>query len=157
MAGNQGQGRPDATAGGPLRKLSLWFQRTMNVRTTGWIRRKGGRYLGMDMLILHTTGRRTGQPRETPITWFADGEDAWLVVASGGGDRNPDWYANLVAHPENVAVELHGRAAVPVTPQRLDGDARAQAWQHITATQPRYDKYQRKSDREYPVVRLTPR
>jgi hypothetical protein len=72
------------------------------------------------------------------------------VVASGGGDRNPDWYADLVAHPESVAVELHGRAAVPATPQRLDGDARAQAWQRITATQPRYDKYRCKSDRRYP-------
>ncbi|MGW1740639.1 nitroreductase family deazaflavin-dependent oxidoreductase [Nocardia sp. NPDC001965] len=157
MAPNQEQGSPGTSANGPLRRLSLWFQRKMNSRTTARIRRKGGRYLGMDMLILHTTGRRTGQPRETPITWFADGEDTWLLVASGGGDRNPDWYSNLIAHPDGVAVELHGHAAVPVTPQRLDGDARARAWQHITATQPRYDKYQRKSDREYPVVRLTPR
>jgi hypothetical protein len=46
---------------------------------------------------------------------------------------------------------------VPATPQRLDGADRAQAWQRITAAQPRYAKYQRKSDREFPVIRLTPR
>lgn len=157
MARSEEQGNSGTREDGPLRRLSLWFQRKMNTRTTARIRRKGGKYLGMDMLILHTTGRRSGQPRETPITWFADGEDTWLVVASGGGDRNPDWYTNLVANPDGAAVELHGHAAVPVTPQRLDGDARVQAWQRITAAQPRYDKYQRKSDREYPVVRLSPR
>jgi deazaflavin-dependent oxidoreductase (nitroreductase family) len=46
----------------------------------------------MELLILHTVGRRSGQPRESPVAWFADGEDAWLIVASGGGSRHPDWY-----------------------------------------------------------------
>ncbi|MER5999206.1 nitroreductase family deazaflavin-dependent oxidoreductase [Nonomuraea angiospora] len=82
---------------------------------------------------------------------------AWLIVASGGGGRHPDWHANLMAHPERASVELPGRDAVPVTPHRLDGAERAQAWQRITAAQPRYAKYQAKSDREYPVIRLTPR
>lgn len=141
---------------GVFHGLSLWFQRKMNTRTTRRIRRKGGRYMGMDMLILHTTGKRTGAPRETPISWFSDG-DGWLLVASGGGDRNPDWYANLMAHPEGAGVELHGDEPVSVTPHRLAGDDRAAAWKHITGVQPRYEKYQRKSDREYPVVRLTMR
>lgn len=134
--------------------LSLWMQRKMNARTAGKIRRKGGKYLGMDLLILHTTGRRSGEPRETPITWFPD-DDGWLVVASGGGKRNPDWYANLMAHPEQASVELHGSPAVAVTPHRLAGEDRAEAWKHITRQQPRYGKYQQKSAREYPVVRLT--
>lgn len=133
--------------------FSLWMQRKLNARTTAKLRRKGGKYLGMDMLILHTTGRRTGQPRETPITWFPD-DDGWLVVASGGGKRDPDWYANLMAHPEQASVEVHGSAAVPVTAHLLAGEDRAQAWQRITGQQPRYAKYQKKSAREYPVVRL---
>ncbi|WP_435070645.1 nitroreductase/quinone reductase family protein [Amycolatopsis thermoflava] len=137
-------------------KLSLWFQRRMNARTVTRIRRKGGRMMGMEVLILHTTGRRSGQPRETPVTWFADGDD-WLLVASGGGNRNPDWYANLMARPDRAAIELSGPDRVPVKPQRLEGADRARAWQRIVAAQPRYDKYQRKSDREYPVVRLTRR
>ncbi|MEU4313315.1 nitroreductase/quinone reductase family protein [Nocardia sp. NPDC024068] len=141
---------------GGFTALSLWFQRKMNTRTTRRIRRKGGRFMGMDMLILHTAGKRTGEPRETPISWFSGGDD-WLLVASGGGDRNPDWYANLMAHPERAAVELPGRGTVPVTPHLLAGDDRAAAWKRITDAQPRYEKYQRKSDREYPVVRLTQR
>lgn len=140
-------GRPGA--------LSLWMQRKMNARTTTRIRRKGGKYMGMDLLILHTTGRRSGLVRESPVTWFADGEDAWLIVASGGGSRHPDWYGNLMAHPESASVEMHGGDALPVTPSRLDGEDRAQAWQRITDAQPRYAKYQRKNEREYPVVRLS--
>ncbi|WP_346053673.1 MULTISPECIES: nitroreductase family deazaflavin-dependent oxidoreductase [Amycolatopsis] len=139
-----------------LRSLSLRFQRRMNVRTTAKIRRKGGRMMGMDMLVLHTVGRRSGQARETPVTWFADG-DGWLLVASGGGDRHPDWYANLMANPDRAAIELHGQDRVPVTPRRLEGAEREQAWQRIVAAQPRYAKYQAKRERKYPVVRLTRR
>ncbi|NUS43326.1 MAG: nitroreductase family deazaflavin-dependent oxidoreductase [Mycobacteriaceae bacterium] len=113
--------------------------------------------MGTEVLILHTTGRRSGQPRETPVTWFADGDNAWLAVASGGGSVHPDWYVNLMAHPEQATIELPGRDPVPVTPQRLAGADRDRAWRLITAAQPRYGKYQAKSDREYPVVRLTVR
>jgi F420H(2)-dependent quinone reductase len=60
-----------------------------------------------------------------------------------------------MAHPDRASIELAGRDAVPVTPHRLDGADREQAWQRITAAQPRYAKYQRKSDREYPVIRIT--
>ena len=60
-----------------------------------------------------------------------------------------------MAHPERASIKLPGRDPVPVTPQRLDGADRPQAWQRITAAQPRYAKYQRKINREFPVVRLT--
>jgi len=62
-----------------------------------------------------------------------------------------------MAHPEQASIEFHGSAPVPVTPHRLDGSAREEAWQHIATAQPRIAKYQSKSDREYPVIRLTPR
>jgi deazaflavin-dependent oxidoreductase (nitroreductase family) len=74
-----------------------------------------------------------------------------------GTRGHPDWCVNLLAHPDQAAIELPGRDAPPVTPHRLDGPDRARAWRRITATQPRYAKYQSKSDREYPVIRLTPR
>jgi deazaflavin-dependent oxidoreductase (nitroreductase family) len=136
--------------------LSRWMQRTMNTRMNRKVRRGLGTFMGMDVLILNTVGRRSGQTRETPVAWFAD-EDARLIVASGGGSQHPDWYVNLMAHPDQASIELPGRDAVPVTPHRLDGADREQAWQRITAAQPRYAKYQSKSDREYPVIRLTPR
>jgi deazaflavin-dependent oxidoreductase (nitroreductase family) len=138
--------------------FSRWMQRKMNARMNRKVRGGRGSFMGMDVLILNTVGRRSGQPRETPVAWFADdGADARLIVASGGGSRDPDWYVNLMAHPDRASIELPGSDTVPVTPHRLDGADREQAWQRITAAQPRYAKYQSKSDREYPVVRLTPR
>jgi deazaflavin-dependent oxidoreductase (nitroreductase family) len=147
--GGRRQGSP-----GPV---SRWMQQRMNARTNRRIRRGRGTFMSMDVLILHTAGRRSGQPRQTPLAWFADGEDARLIVASGGRHQHPDWYVNLMAHPDRASIELPGRDAVPVTPDRLDGADRERAWQAITAAQPRYAKYQRKTDREYPVIRLTPR
>ncbi|MER5423850.1 nitroreductase family deazaflavin-dependent oxidoreductase [Streptosporangium roseum] len=137
--------------------LSRWMQQKMNARMNRKIRRGHGKFMKMDVLILNTVGRRSGQPREAPVAWFGGGEDAWLIVASGGGSRHPDWHVNLMAHPDRASVELPGRDAVPVTPHVLDGAEREQAWKSITAAQPRYEKYQNNSDREYPVVRLTPR
>jgi deazaflavin-dependent oxidoreductase (nitroreductase family) len=135
--------------------ISRWIQRRANRRTAGRIRRKGGHMMGMDVLVLHTAGRHTGQALETPVAWFADGDDAWLVVASGGSDRHPDWYFNLTADPDRAAVEMHGSDPVRVTPEELDGGARDQAWERIAAAQPRIAKYQAKSSRVYPVLRLT--
>ncbi|MGY2007919.1 nitroreductase family deazaflavin-dependent oxidoreductase [Nocardia gipuzkoensis] len=152
MAQNQKAGKRGTTGA-----LSRWFQRKMNVRTNARIRRKGGKFMGMDLLILHTVGRRSGQQRESPVTWFADGADGRLIVASGGGSRHPDWYVNLMAHPDRASIELPGHGTVPVTPRRLEGAEREQAWQRIVTAQPRYAKYQRKSGREYPLIRLTPR
>lgn len=139
--------------------FSRWMQKSANARTNKKIRKGNGRMMGMELLILHTVGRHSGEPRVTPLAWFPDGSsdstDAWLVVGSGGGDLHPDWFANLVAHPDRTAVELPGGEAVPVTPQRLEGPAREDAWQRITAANPRLGKYQAKSKRIYPVIRLS--
>jgi deazaflavin-dependent oxidoreductase (nitroreductase family) len=135
--------------------LSRWMQQKMNARMSRKIRRGRGEFMGMDVLILNTVGRRSGQQRETPVAWFADGADARLIVASGGGSQHPDWHVNLMAHPDLASIELPGHDAVAVTPNQLDGADREQAWQRIAAAQPRIAKYQNKSEREYPVVRLT--
>jgi deazaflavin-dependent oxidoreductase (nitroreductase family) len=150
--------------------FSRWMQRKANARMSRKIRGGRGGFMGMEVLILNTVGRRSGQPRETPVAWFADSDDgddgddgddnaagARLIVASGGGGRHPGWHANLMAHPDRATIELPGEDALPVTPHQLDGDERARAWARIVAAQPRYAKYQSKSQREYPVVRLTPR
>ncbi|MEV4003770.1 nitroreductase family deazaflavin-dependent oxidoreductase [Actinomadura sp. NPDC049753] len=154
MARNQ---QVKARKSGQPGAVSRWLQQTMNARIARKIRRGRGKFMGMDVLVLNTVGRRSGRPRETPVSWFPDGDDAWLVVASGGGSQDPDWYANLMARPERATIEPAGGDAVPVTPHRLDGADRDEAWERITAAQPRYAKYQSKSDRRYPVVRLTRR
>jgi deazaflavin-dependent oxidoreductase (nitroreductase family) len=157
MAQNQQADKRGGRKPGTPGAFSRWVQQRMNARTNGKIRRGRGTFMGMDVLILHTVGRQSGQPRQTPLAWFADDEDVRLIVASGGGSRHPDWYVNLMAHSDQASIELPDRETVPITPHRLDGADREQAWQRITTAQPRYAKYQSKSDREYPVIRLTPR
>ncbi|RDI55490.1 nitroreductase family deazaflavin-dependent oxidoreductase [Nocardia mexicana] len=137
--------------------FSRWMQQKMNARMNRKIRRGRKTFMGMDVLILNTVGRRSGEPRQTPLAWFADGDNAWLIVGSGGGSQNPDWHANLMAHPDRASIELPGRGTLEVTPQQLTGDEREQAWKRIADDQPRIAKYQEKSERKYPVVRLAPR
>lgn len=135
--------------------ISRWIQRRANRRASRRIRRRGGHMMGMDVLVLHTVGRRSGQAFETPVAWFPEGDDAWLVVASGGGGRHPDWYLNLMADPERAAVEMHRNDPVPVTAEELEGAVREQVRERIAAAQPRIARYQVKSDRVYPVLRPT--
>jgi deazaflavin-dependent oxidoreductase (nitroreductase family) len=142
------------TSGKPGR-FSRWMQQKANARLARKIRAGRGRFMGMDVLVLNTVGKRSGQPRETPVAWFPDGDDARLVVASGGGSLHPDWHANLMAHPGRATIELPGAAPVPVTPHRLTGAEHDEAWARITAAQPRLAKYQARSERRYPVIRLT--
>ncbi|MDF5753069.1 nitroreductase family deazaflavin-dependent oxidoreductase [Spongiactinospora sp. TRM90649] len=142
--------------------FSRWTQHRANARMNRKIRRGKATFMGMDVLILNTVGRLSGQPRETPVAFFPDvaasgGEDSWLIVASGGGSLHPDWHANLMANPGQVTIEVAGRGTLPVTPHRLDGSEREQAWQVIAAAQPRIAKYQAKSTRQYPVIRLSAR
>ncbi len=136
-------------------RFSRWMQQKMNARTNTKIRNGRGTFMGMDVLILHTTGRRSGQPRQSPVAWFPDGQDAWLIVASGGGSQHPDWYYNLVTHPGDASIELPDGAVKPATPQFLEGADRERAWQIVATAQPRIAKYQSKSERQYPVTRLT--
>ena len=147
--------RQKEKTGGPG-ALSRWMQHRANARVNRKVRKGRGTFMGTDVLILHTVGKRSGERRETPVAWFPDGDGARLVVASGGGSRNPDWFANLMAHPERASMELPGQETVPVTPQRLEGADREAAWRRIAEAQPRIAKYQSRSDRQYPVVRLTP-
>jgi F420H(2)-dependent quinone reductase len=84
----QAGSRKGRTRGSPG-AVSRWWQQRMNTRMNANIRRGRGRFLGTDVLILHTVGRRSGQPRQSPVAWFADGQDAWQIVASGGR-RHPD-------------------------------------------------------------------
>jgi deazaflavin-dependent oxidoreductase (nitroreductase family) len=115
----------------------------------------GDRFMGMNLLYLTTVGAKSGQKRVSPVARFPDGEDAWLVVASNGGAaRHPSWYHNLMAHPDQVSVEVAGRST-PVHVEQLEGTRRDEAWQQIIASQPRFDGYRQKTARELPVIRLS--
>lgn len=145
--GSRGARQPGASS--PIAK---WVGRLMGRQH----RRAGYKFQGMDVLFLTTTGRKSGQAHENPVSWFADGDDAWLIVASAGGSAaNPAWYLNMAARPDQVWIELPDRK-LQVTPEQLAGERREEAWQRITSAQPRYAKYQTKTDRPLPVIRLVP-
>lgn len=119
-------------------------------------RRTGDRFQGMDLMYLTTVGAKSGAQRVTPIARFPDGDNAWLVVASNGGSaRHPSWYHNLAAHPDQVWAEVAGRR-FQAHVEQLSGERREDAWRRITASQPRFAGYQRTTDRDLPVLRLTP-
>ncbi len=132
------------------------LMRLVNRRAASRIRRKG-KMMGFNALILTTIGAKTGTERTTPVGWFPGPDGSRLIVASAGGAaHNPAWYHNIAAHPDKVQIEVDGRT-IPVTAEQLHGAEREQAWQQITTAAPRFGQYQRKTDRELPVIRLGPR
>ncbi|MET7451356.1 nitroreductase/quinone reductase family protein [Streptomyces sp. NPDC005574] len=121
------------------------------------VRKGGGRMMGMDALVLTTVGRRSGEPRTSPVARFPEEGGTWLIVASANGAaKHPAWYHNLAAHPDRAAIEMDGHRT-EVTAHQLEGAERDEAWQRITTAQPRFGQYATKTDREIPVIRLTPR
>jgi deazaflavin-dependent oxidoreductase (nitroreductase family) len=108
-------------------------------------------------LVLTSVGAKTGAQRQTPVAWFPDGQDSWLIVASAAGaQNNPAWYYNIAAHPNDVQIEMAGRR-IAVSAEQLHGPARDRAWHQITTTEKRFAKYEHKTDRELPVIRLRTR
>ncbi|MEV0669096.1 nitroreductase family deazaflavin-dependent oxidoreductase [Mycobacterium sp. NPDC050441] len=134
-----------------------WLTSLFNNWSMRRMRSKGGKVMGMDALVLTTVGRKSGEERSTPVAWFPGGGGTWLIVASAAGaPKNPAWYYNIAAHPDQVQVELDGRK-VAVTAEQLNGAERDAAWKQIASALPRFTKYEEQTDREIPVIRLTPR
>jgi deazaflavin-dependent oxidoreductase (nitroreductase family) len=149
------QKTPGGTRGarGPGRSNAL--TRFINKMMTRWHRRSGDKFMGMDLLYLTTVGAKSGQKRESTVSRFPDSGDDWLIVASAGGSAsNPAWYHNIAAHPDQVWIEVGGQQ-YRVIPTQLKGEERAKAWDRITASQPRYAGYQRKTDRPLPILKLS--
>jgi len=130
--------------------------RVMTPLMTRIHRLTGNRFGGMDLVYLTTVGARSGQTRTVPLARFDDPAGGWNVVASAGGTAtHPAWYHNLVAHPDQVWAEVAGtKQRVEVT--QLAGAEREQAWARVVARAPRFNSYTAKTDRELPLLRLTP-
>ncbi|NUU25827.1 MAG: nitroreductase family deazaflavin-dependent oxidoreductase [Streptomycetaceae bacterium] len=114
----------------------------------------GHAWNGATCLVLTTTGRRSGEPRDTPLIYARDG-DAYIVVASNGGaDRHPAWYLNLLAQPRVEVQVLARRFAA--TAETAEGGERERLWRKATEVWPNYDAYTRRTDRTIPLVVLRP-
>ena len=109
---------------------------------------------GAPVLLLTTTGRKTGKQRTTPLLYLEDG-GAYVIVASAGGARsNPAWYLNLRGSP-TAAIQVGDRRLAVNAGTAGEAD-RARLWPRLTEMWPQYDDYQAKTKREIPVVILTP-
>ena len=110
---------------------------------------------GVPVLLLHTVGRRSGRRVSTPLMFTRDGDDFVVIASNGGRPWNPSWYLNLKRHPE-AEVELMGRRYRVRAEDVTADEARDRLWREMARLHPRYDEYQRKTERVIPVVRLRP-
>lgn len=117
--------------------------------------RAGGEIDGMHrerLLLLTTTGARTGEQRTTPMMFHPDGSRVLVMASNAGARKAPDWYANLVANP-TVTVEI-GDESYQATARVLHGDERTRLWADITTANPFFLDHEKKAEREIPVVAL---
>jgi deazaflavin-dependent oxidoreductase (nitroreductase family) len=106
------------------------------------------------VLLLTTTGRKTGQQRTQPLL-YARADDGYVLIASkGGAEHDPLWYRNLQATP-GAEVQI-GRKRERVTARTAEGEERERLWRALADLYPGYDKYQEKTSRTIPVVLLEP-
>ncbi|HEV7750306.1 MAG TPA: nitroreductase family deazaflavin-dependent oxidoreductase [Baekduia sp.] len=114
----------------------------------------GGNFEGAPLLLLHSRGARSGEPRVHPVMYLLDG-DRYLVFASkAGADTNPAWYHNLLAHPDATIEVGAGEIAVHAT--ELEGAERDQWYAEQARRFPGFADYERKTSRIIPVLALTP-
>lgn len=116
--------------------------------------RLGGRIVGNPVLVLVTTGRRSGAERHTPLLYLPDGDDLVIVASNGGTASHPAWWFNLESEPR-AEVILDNRR-LPITASEATGEDKTALWERLVRMYPGYADYQRKTDREIPVMRLRP-
>jgi len=118
--------------------------------------RAGGPIEGMNrdrLLLLTTTGAKSGQSRTTPMMFHRDGDRLLVIASNIGADKHPDWYVNLVANP-HVVVEV-GAERFEATAVPLTGDERERLWTMLKQSYPFFADHEAKTSREIPVVALT--
>jgi deazaflavin-dependent oxidoreductase (nitroreductase family) len=113
----------------------------------------GGPFAGRTLLLLHTVGAKSRQNRVNPVAYIKDGDRLVIIASKGGAPTNPDWYYNLLAHPE-VTVEVgteqfRVRATVAAEPER------SRLYAQMVAIMPGFAEYQQRTTRVIPVILLT--
>ncbi len=117
--------------------------------------RVGGRFLrGAPVLLLTSIGCKSGQPRVAPLLYLRHGENLVIVASKGGMSRHPTWYRNVQANPE-VEVEV-GSERKKMRARTASPEEKATLWPKLVAMYPDYDDYQARTEREIPVVVLSP-
>jgi deazaflavin-dependent oxidoreductase (nitroreductase family) len=112
----------------------------------------GGPFTGAPILLLHTSGAKSGHERVNPMMYLPHGERIYVFASKAGAPTNPDWYHNLLAHPK-VTVEL-GTETFEAIATPLEGDARDRMYAEQAALYPGFAEYQAKTTRVIPVVEV---
>jgi deazaflavin-dependent oxidoreductase (nitroreductase family) len=113
-------------------------------------------FRGFPTVLVTTVGAKTGVERTHVLGGFKDKDDSWLIIASNGGAAaHPQWFINLAKNPDKVWLEV-GNTKFHVRPVELKGAEYEDAYARIAAAAPGYGKYRKVTDREIPVIRLSP-
>ena len=112
----------------------------------------GGPFEGRPMLLLTTTGAKSGQLRTSPMMYVPDGNRLLVIASNAGAPTHPDWYRNLVAHPE-VTIEIKNET-YRATAIVMEGAARERLWNSIVEQYPFFTEHQAKTPRQIPVIAL---
>ena len=113
----------------------------------------GGQFATVPMLLLHTLGAKSGQPRVNPLAYLDDGEQLVIVASFAGAPNNPPWYYNLVANPA-VGVEV-GSEEFRATATVVEEPERSALYEKVAAALPAFTEYRNKTTRTIPVIALT--
>jgi F420H(2)-dependent quinone reductase len=119
-----------------------------------WFGPRGDFEVGVPCLVLTTTGRRSGKLRRNALIYVQDGDDYVIVASYGGRPAHPLWYRNLVNDP-SAKIQV-GAESLDVTARTMSPEEKAVFWPQVVEVYPPYADYQAKTDRDIPVVRLTP-
>jgi deazaflavin-dependent oxidoreductase (nitroreductase family) len=114
----------------------------------------GGRLMNSPVLLLLTTGRKSGKERTTPLLFLRDGVNYIMVASNGGTAGDPAWWLNLQKDPEAI-VEVGGRT-LRVRAEEVKGEEKRRLWTRLVEMYPLYESYQQRTDREIPVILLRP-
>jgi F420H(2)-dependent quinone reductase len=154
MAASEGTRSAEKDLSGPAR-LALKLGSGAHA---GVYRATGGKLFGRmgksPILLLNTVGRKSGRKRTSPLLYVKDGEDFVIIASKGGAPTHPAWYLNLMANPE-ATVEV-GDREVHVKAEVADPEEKARLWEKMVEVYPTYDDYQRKTEREIPLLILRP-
>lgn len=130
-------------------RFAVWIYTGLYRLTNGKI---GGTIVGLKVLLLTTTGRKTGRQRTKPLCYFVEGQDVVIIASNGGADKHPAWFLNLKSDPR-VGVRING-AQFPATAEVSDPKTRQKLWQKLISLSPYYTKYGDKTKRRIPMILL---
>jgi deazaflavin-dependent oxidoreductase (nitroreductase family) len=146
---------PQTTDSKPIGAATKGLMRVFMKGQVSLYRMTGGKVGGgKSLLILTTTGRKSGVERDTPLFFFADGDHYIIIASAGGAPKHPTWWLNLKSNPK-AKIQI-GPKVIPITAREAEGEERKRLWGIIAENYKNFVDYQQRTIREIPVIILEP-